>query len=83
MVAVALANRTARIVWAVMARGEAYRAKEIAGASGLNRPPIPQDCEGEEEVMAKQSSRGSGRPGKFNAPLERAFLIGTRSANSI
>ncbi|MGB6327101.1 MAG: IS110 family transposase, partial [Methylocella sp.] len=31
VVAVALANRTARIVWAVMARGEAYRAKEIAG----------------------------------------------------
>ncbi len=31
VVAVALANRTARMVWAVMARGEAYRAKEIAG----------------------------------------------------
>lgn len=31
VVAVALANRTARIAWAVMARGEAYRAKEIAG----------------------------------------------------
>jgi transposase len=29
VVAVALANRTARIAWAVMARGEAYRAKEI------------------------------------------------------
>jgi transposase len=31
VVAVALANKTARIVWAVMARGEAYRAKEIVG----------------------------------------------------
>ena len=31
VVAVELANRTARIAWAVMARGEAYRAKEIAG----------------------------------------------------
>ena len=31
VVAVALANRTARIAWAVIARGEAYRAKEIAG----------------------------------------------------
>jgi transposase len=31
VVAVALANKTARIVWAVMARGEAYRAKEIIG----------------------------------------------------
>ena len=31
VVAVALANRTARIVWAVMKRGDAYRAKEIVG----------------------------------------------------
>ncbi len=31
LVAVALANRTARIVWAVMARGDGYRAKEIVG----------------------------------------------------
>jgi hypothetical protein len=33
--------------------------------------------------MAKRSSRGSRRPGKIKAYLERAFLIGTRSANSI
>jgi transposase len=31
LVAVALANRTARIVWAVMARGDGYRAREILG----------------------------------------------------
>jgi transposase len=31
LAAVALANRTARIVWAVMARGDGYRAKEIVG----------------------------------------------------
>ena len=31
LVAVALANRTARIVWAVMTRGHGYRAEEIAG----------------------------------------------------
>jgi transposase len=29
--AVALANKTARIVWAVMARGEAYRSKDLMG----------------------------------------------------
>ena len=28
-VAVALANKTARIVWAVMMRGEGYRVKEV------------------------------------------------------
>jgi hypothetical protein len=39
--------------------------------SGLNRPSVPQDREGEEEVMAKR-----------RAP-QRAFLIGTHSPNSI
>jgi transposase len=29
--AMALANKTARIVWAVMARGEAYRSKDVIG----------------------------------------------------
>jgi hypothetical protein len=28
---VALANRTARTVWPVIARGDGYRAKEIVG----------------------------------------------------
>jgi transposase len=31
VVAVALANRTARIVWAVMKRGDGYKSKEIVG----------------------------------------------------
>jgi transposase len=31
VVAVALANRTARIVWAVMRRGDGYKAKQIVG----------------------------------------------------
>ena len=31
--AVALANKTARIVWAMMARGEAYRQAPLAGAA--------------------------------------------------
>lgn len=33
LAAVALANKTARIVWAMMARGEAYRAKPLVGAA--------------------------------------------------
>ena len=33
LVAVALANKTARIVWAMMARGEAYRQAPLAGAA--------------------------------------------------
>ena len=31
LVAIALANRTARIIWAVMARGDGYRGREIVG----------------------------------------------------
>ena len=33
LAAVALANKTARIVWAMMARGEAYRARPLVGAA--------------------------------------------------
>jgi transposase len=33
LAAVALANKMARIVWAMMARGEAFRAKPLAGAA--------------------------------------------------
>jgi transposase len=29
--AVALANKTARIVWAVMMRGDGYRARQVLG----------------------------------------------------
>jgi transposase len=32
LAAVALANKTARIVWAMMTRGEAYRARPLVGA---------------------------------------------------
>ena len=31
VVAVALANKTARIVWAVMVRGEGYKPKDVSG----------------------------------------------------
>jgi transposase len=34
VVAVAIANKTARIVWAVMVKGEAYRRPEPAAAAG-------------------------------------------------
>jgi len=33
LAAVALANKMARVVWAMMARGEAYRARPLAGAA--------------------------------------------------
>jgi transposase len=33
LAAAALANKTARVVWAMMARGEAYRQAPLAGAA--------------------------------------------------
>ena len=62
LVAHAFANRTARIVWAAITRGDGLSSQRDCRACGMNRPQGPQDCEGEEEVMAKQSSRGLGRP---------------------
>jgi transposase len=46
--------------------GGAWRSLPSQGdrrASSLKGLSVPQDCEGEEEVMVKRSSRGSGRPG--------------------
>ena len=83
VVAVALANRTAPHC---LGGDGAWRSLPSQGdrrASSLKGLSVPQNCEVEVEVMAKRSSRGLGRPGKFNASLERAFLIGTLSANSI
>ena len=63
VVAVALANRTAPHC---LGGDGAWRSLPSQGdrrASSLKGLSVPQDCEGEEEVMAKRSSRGSGRPG--------------------
>jgi hypothetical protein len=62
LVAVALANRTSRIVWGDDARPRLSSQRDRR-ASRLHGPQCPQKCNGEEEVMAKRSSRGSGRPG--------------------
>ena|GEM_PF-6105123 len=53
MVAVALANRTARSVWAVMA----LPSQGDRRASGLKGLSVPQDCEGEEDVMILHAGR--------------------------
>jgi hypothetical protein len=61
VVAVALANRPH-----CLGRDGARRSLPSQGdrrASNLKGLSVPQDCEGEEEVMAKRSSRGSGRLG--------------------
>ena len=58
LAAVALANKTARIVWAVMMRGESYQVKEVFGQPA--QPPTAHSrSEGEENVMA--SGRAADR----------------------
>ena len=58
--AVALANKSARIAWAVMTRGEAYRARTRSCRRRRDRLHV---CEGERGRDGERSSRGSGRPG--------------------
>ena len=41
LAAVALANKTARIVWAMMARGETYRVKPLVAVRPNRRAPMP------------------------------------------
>jgi hypothetical protein len=61
---VALANKTARIVWAVMARGDGYRSKDVIGQAA-QAPKARTACEGEEEVMA--SGRAADREDPDNS----------------
>src|SRR5215470_14083409 len=63
--AVALANKTARIVWAVMMRGDGYRAKRVLGqqaARSLDRDPISELHQGQRSDVPHQ------RAGHMTAP---------------
>ena len=56
LVAVALANKMARIIWALLARSEDYRAPVAAGVS-LARPEVVGGVGRSKEGMAQQSVR--------------------------
>ena len=73
VVAVALANKNARIAWAVMARGEAYRSKPVIGQDGISRRRACTECEGEEEVMA--SGRAADRENPDNSRRNPARIL--------
>ena len=67
---VAMANKTARIVWAIMARGETYRADHRASIGCINQrfqglaeeeisfTGLRERC----DVMANRSDREQGQP---------------------
>ena len=64
LVIVALANKMARIAWALMARGETYRAPAIEKCS----PPLDlKVLKGRTERVAQRSTRRSGKPAPSSA----------------
>jgi hypothetical protein len=70
--AVALANKTARIVWAVMVRGDGYRAKAVLGQPAQD-PTSPFRCEGEEEVMVSGRAADREDPGNSRRNAARSL----------
>src|SRR4051812_40533529 len=82
LVRVALANKMARIVWALLAKGGVYRAPVVAAAQPSARP---RGCRGggrSEEGYGATGER-RGRENQCATPYrEYAALIWTRSANS-
>src|ERR1700712_5724881 len=71
LVRVALANKMARIVWALLARGGVYRAP-VAVVSASPRPRGCRGVEGSEERDgATVTETGSGKPALRQAPRAR------------
>ncbi len=72
--AVALANKTARMVWAIMTRGERYREPAAAERSGPAARCGPPTWEGRTRCHATAGRyRKTGQPICAKAPRARAF----------
>jgi transposase len=79
VVLLAMANKTARIAWAMLSRGERYQ-EMIAAAAGSSSSR-QRDCEGDDAVMAKQGNRD--RPNPRLCPSDKLVkLMGRRSSDS-
>ena len=81
LVTVALANKMARIVWALLVKQENYRAPVAAKARSW-RARGRQRCSRSKEGMAQQSARRGRKNQMYSSCLEHAFMIWFRSANS-
>src|SRR4029434_5643943 len=67
LVTVALANKTARVIWAIMARGGTYRMPAAANTALIGLAAVSQNnrlqrLRGRCDVMANRSVRGRGQP---------------------
>ena len=82
--AVALANKIARIAWAMMVRGERFKEPMLLlAAASDHQQQITNELARANDVMQTRSFRGSGEPAWVIASIECMLTIGTRSAQSI
>ncbi len=80
LVTVALANKMARIVWALMAHGGSYRAP---AAAGVVAPEVVGEAGRSTERYGATVRDGVGKTREMSERLERAKAVWTRPAISI
>ncbi len=78
--AIALANKIAGVVWAMMARGDVYRRQPAAAGSSLNHEPVPRRQEQQEKMaIGRTDEWRQSSPGQRH--IDAADLFGCHSRN--